>query len=156
MAALTESHDPKRVVDSVDCWGDPWIRVLCLVIIVPRRPAGLILTRLRIARTLGRSNMTTSDRKKPGVAFWASVAFVAVLVGYPLSFGPACWISSATGDRKHVSVDFVNFIYQPLLRASNNESESLGAYIAWYANLGAQQGWQIGDRCFCEGRYWDQ
>ena len=33
----------------------------------------------------------TSDRKKPGVAFWATVALVVVLVGYPLSFGPACW-----------------------------------------------------------------
>jgi hypothetical protein len=31
----------------------------------------------------------TSDRKKPGVAFWATVVLVAVLVGYPLSFGPA-------------------------------------------------------------------
>ncbi len=30
------------------------------------------------------------SRKKPGVAFWATVALVAVLA-YPLSFGPACW-----------------------------------------------------------------
>jgi hypothetical protein len=36
----------------------------------------------------------TSDRKKPGVAFWATVVLVVVVVGYPLSFGPACWISS--------------------------------------------------------------
>ena len=35
----------------------------------------------------------TSDRKKPGVAFWASVVLVAVLA-YPLSIGPACWIAS--------------------------------------------------------------
>ena len=27
-------------------------------------------------------------RKQPGVTFWATV----VLVGYPLSFGPACWL----------------------------------------------------------------
>jgi hypothetical protein len=33
-----------------------------------------------------------TDRKKPGVAFWATVALVVVLVAYPLSFGPACWI----------------------------------------------------------------
>ena len=33
----------------------------------------------------------TSDRKKPGVAFWAIVVVVVGLVGYPLSFGPACW-----------------------------------------------------------------
>jgi hypothetical protein len=31
-----------------------------------------------------------TDRKKPGVAFWATVIVVALLA-YPLSFGPACW-----------------------------------------------------------------
>jgi hypothetical protein len=35
----------------------------------------------------------TSDRKKPGVAFWATVGLVVVLVGYPLSAGPAMWIA---------------------------------------------------------------
>ena len=30
-----------------------------------------------------------TDRKKPGVAFWATVVVVVVLVAYPLSFGPA-------------------------------------------------------------------
>src|SRR5258708_18793954 len=35
--------------------------------------------------------------KKPGVAFWATVVVVGVLIGYPLSFGPACWTSSRTG-----------------------------------------------------------
>ncbi len=32
----------------------------------------------------------TPDRKKPTAGFWISVALVAVLVGYPLSCGPAC------------------------------------------------------------------
>jgi hypothetical protein len=30
-----------------------------------------------------------TNRKKPGVAFWATVVVVVVLVAYPLSFGPA-------------------------------------------------------------------
>jgi hypothetical protein len=30
----------------------------------------------------------TSSRKKPGMAFWATVVVVAVLVVYPLSYGP--------------------------------------------------------------------
>ena len=30
----------------------------------------------------------TTDRKKPGVAFWTTVVVVVVLVAYPLSFGP--------------------------------------------------------------------
>jgi hypothetical protein len=33
----------------------------------------------------------TSDRKKPTAGFWITVAMLAVL-GYPLSFGPACWL----------------------------------------------------------------
>ena len=32
-----------------------------------------------------------TSRKKPGLAFWATVVAVVALVGYPLSFGPACW-----------------------------------------------------------------
>jgi hypothetical protein len=36
------------------------------------------------------------DRRIPGVAFRASVAAVVLLVLYPLSFGPACWITSRT------------------------------------------------------------
>lgn len=36
----------------------------------------------------------TSDRTKPSAGFWITVALVAVLVGYPLSFGPACWLVS--------------------------------------------------------------
>jgi hypothetical protein len=34
-------------------------------------------------------------RKKPGVAYWATVVVVVLLMGYPLSFGPACWWFSA-------------------------------------------------------------
>jgi hypothetical protein len=29
-----------------------------------------------------------SDRNKPGVVFWLTVALVVVLAGYPLSWGP--------------------------------------------------------------------
>ena len=36
----------------------------------------------------------TPSRKNPGVAFWATVVVVVVLVAYPLSFGPACWLAS--------------------------------------------------------------
>jgi hypothetical protein len=38
----------------------------------------------------------SEDRKKPGVAFWATVVLVMLLVAYPLSFGPACWIANRT------------------------------------------------------------
>lgn len=42
-----------------------------------------------------RSRMT--DRKKPGVAFWTTVALV-VLMLYVLSVGPACWMLTWAGD----------------------------------------------------------
>jgi hypothetical protein len=35
-----------------------------------------------------------TDRKKPGVAFWAAVVVTVALVGYPLSIGPAYWIQT--------------------------------------------------------------
>jgi hypothetical protein len=54
-----------------------------------------------------------TDRKKPGVAFWASVV-VAVLI-YPLSFGPACWICTRS---PMVEIwDFPDRAYQPILWA---------------------------------------
>jgi len=41
----------------------------------------------------------TSPRKKPSAGFWIVVAMVAVLVGYPLSFGPACWLTAGQHGR---------------------------------------------------------
>ena len=40
-----------------------------------------------------------TDRKHPTAGFWITVALVAVLAGYPLSFGPACWIYSRTDNQ---------------------------------------------------------
>jgi hypothetical protein len=36
----------------------------------------------------------TPDRKKPGVAFWATVVVVVVLVAYPLSLFPIAWLEN--------------------------------------------------------------
>lgn len=33
----------------------------------------------------------SEEPKKPTAGFWITVALVVLLVGYPLSFGPACW-----------------------------------------------------------------
>jgi hypothetical protein len=35
-----------------------------------------------------------SDRKKPGVAFWATAVVVCLPVLYILSIGPAYWLST--------------------------------------------------------------
>lgn len=39
-------------------------------------------------------------KKRPGVAFWTIVLVAALAVGYPLSFGPACWIASRSENWK--------------------------------------------------------
>src|SRR5262245_29364126 len=59
-----------------------------------------------------------TDRNKPGVAFWATVVVVVVLVAYPLSFGPACWITSrvyASGEP--VVTNRAMFVYLPFGKA---------------------------------------
>jgi len=73
-----------------------------------------------------------TSRNKPGVAFWATIALAAVLVGYPLSFGPACWISSRTG----VGAEIVTAIYRPLIRRS-----PLQWFFSKYSQLAAHPGW---------------
>jgi hypothetical protein len=46
-----------------------------------------------------------TDRKKSTAGFWITVALVGVLVGCPLSVGPAYWLQSPTGP---VPVETVN------------------------------------------------
>jgi hypothetical protein len=53
----------------------------------------------------------TSPRKHPSLAFWITAALVAVLVGCPLSFGPACWLS----DRDVVPYGLADTVYRPLV-----------------------------------------
>lgn len=40
----------------------------------------------------------SEERKKRGVAFWATVALVVVLVGYPLSYGPIVYFAGNNSD----------------------------------------------------------
>lgn len=51
------------------------------------------------------------ESRSSRAAFWAAIV-LAVALGYPLSFGPACWISSRVAS----SGAFVEFTYQPLMR----------------------------------------
>ncbi len=52
----------------------------------------------------------SEERKKPGVAFWATVAVAVALIGYPLSYGP--WL----GLRAKMSVNawYPERLYCPL------------------------------------------
>jgi hypothetical protein len=82
----------------------------------------------------------SEDRKKPGVAFWATVLVVVMLL-YPLSFGPACWITTHAG----VGASVVSTAYQPLLQVTFYGRRSPAAQmLRGYAFLFAAPGWAIG------------
>ncbi len=76
-----------------------------------------------------------TSRKKPGLAFWATVVVVVVLVAYALSFGPWCWIASrcrAPYESRQIACPF----YRPILLAWCNGPQPVGRLINWYADLG--------------------
>jgi hypothetical protein len=74
----------------------------------------------------------TPDRKKPGVAFWATVV---VVVAYPLSFGPACWLA----DRDIVAYDAVYTLHSPLLRSAFDRESTVAPLLNWWADVGARR-----------------
>jgi hypothetical protein len=74
--------------------------------------------------------------KKPGVMFWTTVVVVVTLL-YPISFGPACWLSSHT----NIGVLIVDVAYHPLLLIWLHSPRPIGKSFVWYSNLGAADGW---------------
>jgi hypothetical protein len=72
-----------------------------------------------------------TDRKKPGVAFWATVVLVVALLGYLLSFGPACLLVN----QKRVEITTVARIYRPLVRMACGET-IFAAPLRRYGDLG--------------------
>ncbi len=55
----------------------------------------------------------SNDRRKPGVAFWGTVVAV-VTVAYPLSIGPAIWLSHRLGNPQWI-MNVTEAIYGPLI-----------------------------------------
>jgi hypothetical protein len=82
-----------------------------------------------------------TSRKKPGVAFWATVALVVVIVGYPLSFGPACWISSHFANDESA---FVSAAYRPIFWLYVHGHRQCASAIDRIAGFGASPGWEMG------------
>jgi hypothetical protein len=81
-----------------------------------------------------------TDRKKPSMAFWATVGLVVVLVVYPLSFGPACWWFSETPigiAPAGIFVPEVSRIYWPIGWAyfQSPNGGLIENAIGWYATL---------------------
>jgi hypothetical protein len=82
------------------------------------------------------------SRKKPGVAFWATVAVVVVLI-YPISFGPACWINERTAypdgkaytlGRGHAAI---LALYRPIFQWAVRRPPG-SRIVYWYAELGTR------------------
>ena len=76
-----------------------------------------------------------TDLRKPGAGFWIAVALVAVLVGYPLSFGPACSVAS----RGYVQEPTISSIYTPVLWSATHATWLANA-VEWWGSLWVPEG----------------
>ena len=85
----------------------------------------------------------TSIHKKPTAGFWIAVSLV-VLLAYPLSFGPACWIASRMPSSFGTRAPIIGRIYWPLLEAAWNAEGTAWDAASDYAQLFAEKGWVIG------------
>jgi hypothetical protein len=83
--------------------------------------------------------MTAASRKKPGVAFWATVVVVVAPLLYMLSFGPACWL--ATTNSMPASAECAAWtIYAPLVRCSLYEKHPPAQALRWWASATGRDG----------------
>jgi hypothetical protein len=69
-------------------------------------------------------------------AFWITVALVAVLVGYPLSFGPAVWLTA----RDYFRTSIVESFYRPVLWSTAVAPSLLENAVVWWGSLGVPDG----------------
>ena len=60
-------------------------------------------------------------RKKPGVAFWATVVVVCLPIAYVLSFGPACWLVA----KEYLGTDTIWRMYRPIARLVSDPDDSI-------------------------------
>jgi hypothetical protein len=92
----------------------------------------------------------TSDRKKPGVAFWATVTVVVVLAAYPLSLGPVCWLRPKCRGDHLIEVANLRIyapdphvhaprIYWPIGRLAQYGPEPVRRMISGYVTAGTKR-----------------
>ncbi len=80
-----------------------------------------------------------TSRKKPGLAFWATLAALTVLAVYPLSLGPVTLIWSLRGEPKSWGTP-VYIAYMPVQQVMWHGPEwfakAANAYLGWWQSLG--------------------
>ncbi len=83
-----------------------------------------------------------TDRKKPGVAFWATVVVVVALVLYPLSYGPAMRFVYENGQRRWTTAwdrdvirQSIFLFYLPIRLLHSDGPQPIFKVIEWYVRL---------------------
>jgi hypothetical protein len=76
-----------------------------------------------------------TSRKKSGVAFWATVGLVVVLVGYPLSVGPASYMAYHGWLGYGWQFTAYQSFYSPIFSSLADGPKPIQAAILWYLSL---------------------
>jgi hypothetical protein len=74
------------------------------------------------------------DRKKPGVAFWATVVVVVAML-YLLSFGPFVWLYTRHQLPNRAAAAGVYVYYPYMVAGLGGGPEPFRSALNWYANL---------------------
>jgi hypothetical protein len=69
------------------------------------------------------------QRKKPGIGFWITVALAVVLVGYPLSWGPAALVLNS-GDSE-IAPQVYGLMYDPIIRVYRHGPRPVRHALDW-------------------------
>jgi hypothetical protein len=78
--------------------------------------------------------LLSTGPKKPGAAFWATVVVAVLLIAYPLSMGPACWIVNQEWCPS-AGQDAYPFVYLPIYVLYFNGPQPVQGAIEWYGEL---------------------
>ncbi len=81
----------------------------------------------------------SEERKKPTAGFWITVALVAALVGYPLSFGPACWVTTISASEPGVRYHKSMIVYWPLGAVTKGDG-LIARTLQWWMKFGTRDG----------------
>jgi hypothetical protein len=80
-----------------------------------------------------------TSRKKPGVAFWATVVVTVALLAYPLSAGPWCWALGKWGPKPR-AIRVTGLLFRPVMHLSHKGPTQiavpLNAYLEWCFECG--------------------